>query len=139
MPTISQIKTIQLGRRCCDLNDTAYRTLLRNVAGVESSKALDNRGVEDVLAVMEDLGFDSHPGGETYWRDKVRARGQFCGERMAHKIHALAAEISYEAGSLARRLSGGRTDVVEQLDPHEAWAVIEAMKAIADRQAPAAV
>src|SRR5690242_14136197 len=125
MPTPSHIKTIQLGRRIVGLNDAQYRTLLRNVADVESCTKLDNRGVEDVLAVMEDMGFDSHPAGKTYWRDKVRARGHACGERMVHKILTLAREQRYELEALCRRFSGGRADNPAELTPAEGWKLIE--------------
>lgn len=136
MPTRPQIIAIQQGRRHCRLNDDQYRTLLRNVAGVESSKELDNRGVEDVLAVLEDSGFDSHPAGPTYWRDKVRLRGSSCGERMARKIHALAGDPAqrYDLAAMCRRMSGGRTAVVEELLPREAWQLIEGFKAIVARE-----
>jgi hypothetical protein len=65
----------QAGPKLCNLTDQAYRTLLRSVAGVESCKDLSNAGVEDVMAILEGQGFDSHPGGKTYWRDKVDRRG----------------------------------------------------------------
>lgn len=133
MPTPNQIKVIHDGKRSVGLNESQYRLLLKNVAGVESSKQLDNRGVEDVLAVFEDLGFDSHPAGRTYWRDKVaRRREHGCPERMAHKIHAFA--LPYPLAALVRRMSGGRTDVVEELDAHEAYNLIEAAKAIVARR-----
>jgi hypothetical protein len=46
MPTRNQIIVIQEGKRSLGLADLAYRTLLRSVAGVESSKDLGNVGVE---------------------------------------------------------------------------------------------
>jgi hypothetical protein len=135
MPTTSQVKTIKLGARVCGLGDAQYRLLLRNVAGVDSSTKLDNHGVEDVLAVLEDLGFDSHPAGPTYWRDKVRARGSVCGERMARKIRALADGGRYDLTAMCRRHSNGEADVPEQLTPAQGWALVEALKAINDREA----
>jgi hypothetical protein len=86
------------------LNDPQYRTLLRSVAGVESCKALDNPGVEDVMAVLEGMGFDSHPGGPTYWRDKVDRRGSRVNERMVHLIRELAAGGRYDLAAMV----GGR-------------------------------
>lgn len=134
MPTLSQIKTIKLGQKLCDLNDAQYRTVLRNIGGVESCKDLSARGYEDVMAFLESIGFDGHSLGPTYWRDKVRRRGHGCPERMAHKIHAFAPDLPYPLAALVRRLSGGRTDVVEELDAHEAYNLIEAAKAIVARR-----
>jgi hypothetical protein len=134
MPTTSQIKTIQLGRKVCELNDQQYRTLLRSVAGVESCTKLDNRGVENVLAVLEASGFDSHPAGPTYWRDKAASRGERAGERMVHKIVELQAGQRYALGGLCLRFSDGRTDRPDLLRPHEAWRLIEMLKAAAARE-----
>ena len=133
MPTPTQIRVIQMAKRAVGLTDPAYRTLLRNVADVESSKSLINAGVEDVLAVLEDLGFQSHPAGPNYWRRKVVRRGQCCNERMIWKIEALAAEQRYQLPALCLRMSNRRTDQVGLLYPKEAYNLIEALKAIVDR------
>lgn len=133
MPTLSQIKTIQTGRQVVGLTDAAYRTLLRSVAGVESCKDLSNPGVEDVLAVLEGMGFDSHPSGKTYWRDKVDRRGSRANERMVQKIREMAPHQRYSLPALASRQSGGRTEDVEQLLPREAWMLIELLKATCQR------
>jgi hypothetical protein len=109
MPTRPQIIAIQKARRQLQLNEAQYRTLLWNTAGVESSKDLDNAGVEDVMAVLEDLGFDSHPGGKTYWRDKVARRGSRANERVVHKINELAAQSRYDLAALCERFSQGRS------------------------------
>lgn len=145
MPTNNQLRTIHNGARRVGLiesgkglqrseAETRYRLLLRNVGGVESASDLDNPGVEDVMAVLEDMGFDGHPAGKTYWRDKVRARGSFCGARMAFRIRELTDEQRYELAGLCRRFSGDRTYDVERLYPREAWKLIEMLKAVAKRQ-----
>src|SRR5688572_22326993 len=117
MPTQSQIRTIQKGRRAAGLNEQQYRLLLGNVAGVASCKDLDNAGVEDVMAVLEDQGFDGHPGGKTYWRDKVRARGSRANARQVHLIERLAGQQRYSVPQLCERFSAGRTCTVEGLLP----------------------
>lgn len=139
MPTLSQIKTIQLGRRLCGLSDAQYRMLLRNVGGVDSSKELDSAGVEDVLAVMEDSGFDSHPSGPTYWRDKVRRRGHECGERAVHKIEELSRLQRYPLQRLCELFSNQRTSEPAKLTPGEAWKLIEMLKAAVARETPTPV
>ncbi len=111
MPTKSQLACIHTAARAVGLialggADASYRLLLRNVGGVESAKDLDNGGVEDVMAVLEDLGFDSHPAGKTYWRDKITDRNSgACPPRMAHKIYALAGEQRYELEAMCLRMS----------------------------------
>ena len=137
MPTRPQIIAVQKAKRAVGLNDAQYRTLLRNVAGCESSKDLDNRSLEDVMAVLEDMGAQQHPAGPTYWRNKVRRRNAVGGERMVHKIHALARAIPHPPAGLCLRMSGRRTDQSEQLTPVEAYKVIEALKAIFDRRSKA--
>jgi len=101
------LRVIHTGARAVRLidldgSDARYRMMLRSVGGVESAIELDNRGVEDVMAVLEDMGFDDHPSGRRYWRTKIERRGSCCCERMAHKIHALAKEPGqrYELGAL---------------------------------------
>ncbi len=132
MPTPKQVTLIHVAKSRIGLTDPQYRMLLRNVAGVGSCKDLDQAGVEDVMAVMEDSGFQDKEGG-TYWRDKVRRRGAECGERMRRKIEALAADQQYPLAAMVHRHSNKRTDRVEQLYPREAWNLIEALKAIVDR------
>ena len=134
MPTALQIKLIHVAAKQVRLNERQYRLLLGNVGGVESSKHLDNSGVEDVMAVLEDLGFRGRDG-ETYWRDKVARRGIFGNERMVRKVHALAGESRYQLPALCLRFSHHRTAMVDELDPREMWELIEMLKASNVREA----
>src|SRR4051794_34530291 len=84
MPTNLQLKLIHIAYRQANLEEAQYRTILRNVAGVESAKDLDQAGFEDVMAVIEDCGFREKQKPGDYWRNKVRARGGAAGERMVH-------------------------------------------------------
>jgi hypothetical protein len=123
-----QMMTIQTAKRWLEkhrgMTDAAYRTLLRSVAKVESSKDLDNAGFEQCMAVLEAQGFQSHPRGPTYWRDKA-ADG---GGRSSWKILTLAAESRYELASLCLRFSDGRTERSEDLTPQEAHRLTEMLK-----------
>ncbi len=132
-----QLKLIHIARRQVDLNEEQYRTLLHNVAGVESSRDLSNYDFEDVMAVLEDLGFRDTSGDPERWRRKVRMRGQKGNERMIFKIRQLHAQgqCRYPLDSLARQFSGNRADQVEQLRPREAWGLIEMLKDLAEREA----
>ena len=133
MPTKAQIQIVQIARRKVGLNEPQYRMLLANVAGVQSTTQLDNRSVEDVMDVLEGMGFVDRKHGAGYWGLKVRRRGCFPGERMLRKIEAMATETKYPLPALVRRMSSKRTDRVSQLLPREAWMLIEALKAIIER------
>ena len=91
MTSREQLQLIHAAVRQVGLSDPQYRVLLDNVAGVSSSKQLTNSSFEDVMAVLEDMGFRDHRG-ETRWRDLVARRGTHVSERMVRKIHALSAE-----------------------------------------------
>ena len=134
MPTKDQIQIVQIARRQVGLNEPQYRLLLANVAGVASTKDLGNAAVEDVMDVLEGLGFVDSKNRAGYWGGKVRRRGSECGERMRRKIEVLASETKYPLGALVHRFSGKRTDRVEQLLPREAWNLIEGLKAIVGRE-----
>lgn len=127
MPTPAQLRLVHVAARKAGLNDAQYRTLLSNAGGVQSSRDLTQAGFEDVMAVLEDLGFADDKGA-TYWRDQVEARGQRGTARMVHKIRELATRSVYPLERLVERHSDGRTRDVEQLTPREAWRLIEMLK-----------
>jgi hypothetical protein len=136
--------------------DARYRLLLQNVAGVESAKDLNNVTFEDVMAVLEDLGFSmarqrhidrggfmgisgaAGPAVSTYWREKVAARGSRANERLVHKIRELAATSRYPLSNLCMKFSNRRTEHPEKLKPREAFELIEMLKAAATREASGA-
>lgn len=55
--TTAQIKLIQVARRQLGLEDSAYRDILHDQAGVWSCKDLDQGGVEKVLKRFRKMGF----------------------------------------------------------------------------------
>jgi hypothetical protein len=152
----NQLRLIHMAARDVGLiegkNDTAYRTLLRSTAGVDSATELDNVTFEDCMAVLEDMGFSyerawhrdkasfTGAGGSatrvqsTYWRDKVARRGRRCNERFVFKIRELVPKQRYPLGALCMQFSGGNTADVEQLAPQEAWKLIEMLKAATARE-----
>lgn len=154
--TNEQIKLIHVAARQVGLIDqdgdaARYRLMLSNVGGVESSKQLTNEGLEDCMALMEDMGFSMQRERQierasfmgvkgsirpqsTYWRDRVARRSRFANSRMVWKILELAKEQRYELAAMCRRTSEGRVDDPEQLTPREAWNLIEGFKAIMDRE-----
>lgn len=115
------------------LNDQQYRTILRSVAGVESSEGLDNRSFEKVMAVLEEQGFRQIGKSETYWRDQLSNRGGGS-ERQLHLICELAAKCPYPLESMVWRISSQRTQDPAQLSPREKWQLTESLKAIIARK-----
>lgn len=132
--TDRQIALIHIAAKAVKLDDAQYRLLLSNVAGVTSSDDLDQAGFEDVMAVLEDMGWPPLKD-QDYWRRKVSERGQSTGSRMAFKIRQLHEGLPYPLEALCRRFSEGRTDKLEELKPREAWKLIEGLKAMRDRWA----
>ena len=138
MPTPQQLKLLNLAWRQAGLTDDQYRTVLRNTAGVESGRDLMNTDLENVMAVLEDSGFHYAGHAADYFRNKVAIRGAFCGARLAFKVRELAAQQRYALPALCQRFSNDRTDDVDKLRPHEAWRLVEMLKAVIAREsAPA--
>ena len=118
-----------------DKNEQRYRMLLKNTAGVDSAKDLNQAQFEDVMAVLEDEGFRGG-GSPTYWRDKVAARGSQANARQLKLINDLhAANPRYALAALCKRFSSDRVDRPERLYPREAWKLIEMLKASNAREA----
>lgn len=139
MPTKPQIIAIQSAKRWLMHNraftDAGYRMLLWNVAKKRSCTELGNSAVEDVMAVMEDMGAQQHPRGKTYWRDTVQRRAS--GESSRNQvwaIHAAAALLGIDARGFCFRMSNHRTRDPEALDAREAYNVLEALKAMIQRR-----
>ena len=57
MLTNKQYRLLGVARKQLDLSDDEYRAILRNHAGVESSKDLNTDKLDAVLRAMESMGF----------------------------------------------------------------------------------
>jgi hypothetical protein len=128
-----QIANVHIAKSQLQLDDGEYRLILRNVAGVTSSKDLDNSKLEKVMAFFEERGFRQKDQPQDYWRRKYHAQGQFCGERMTHLINQLSQQVKYPLDSLVARASKGRTARLEELNPAEANNLVEMLKSMAAR------
>ena len=134
-PTALQLRLLHLAARQAGLDETDYRLVLKNCAGVASSKNLDQAGFEDVLALFEERGYRDAGKPEDYWRSKVATRGSLCGARMEFKINELAGKQTYALSGLRRRFSNERTERVDRLSSGEAYRLVEALKEIIEREA----
>lgn len=129
-----QLAILHIAKSQLKLNDQEYRLILRNLAGVESGKDLDNQSLEKVMAFLEERGFRHKDQPDDYWRKKYAAQSRFCGERISQKIHALAPQVKYPLDSLVAKASKGRTARVEELNPSEANQLVEMLKSMTARE-----
>lgn len=136
MLTPLQLRLIHLAYRQAGLAESHYRLILQNVAGAASAKDLTQPAFEDVMSVLEDSGFRETGKPEDYWRSRVATRGSLCGPRMVHKIMSLrGCNPKYPLPALCQKVSGGRVSRIDRLTPLEAYALVEMLKAIAEREA----
>lgn len=144
--TNRQLQIIHTAKRSLGYEDADYRLVLKNIAGVQSSKQLDQKGFELVMAFFESVGFEykahgAHSVGspserqQTYWQSKADRQPRYVSERELRMIEQLQNQSPYKPESMVRRMSNGRTDRVTELYPKEGYALIEALKKIVDREA----
>ncbi len=133
--TVKQLQLIHAAARQAGLNDAQYRLLLRHVGHVASSKDLTQAAFGEVMAALEKTHGHGH-----YWRQRQERRGSVADPRQLWLIRDLWAR--YDAGcadhalqlpGMVERMSAGRTRLLEQLAPREAWNLIEALKQIVAR------
>lgn len=137
MPTKTQIQLLQIARRQLGLEEQEYRFILKTAGKVESSKLLSQFGYENVMAAVEHRGFRTTGKPDDYWRNLVELRGRFASSRQVNEIERLRPLQRYEVPALCARFSQGRTPHASKLTPREAHAMIEMMKAAAERETPA--
>ena len=123
-------------------DDAQWRLILRNIGNVRedatghvSSKSLDNRTVEQVLAWFESVGWQDRKHGPTYWTAKAQRYSRYqITDSEIHMIEKLAAQQPYELAGIIGRLTNHRTTDIQQLSASEAFKVKEALKSIVSRE-----
>lgn len=139
MITNRQLQILHIARRTVErlsngtFDEAAYRTTLRSLGRVESSKDLDQQGFEDVMAYLESHGFTQDKSPADYWQNIVANRGRFASSRQVHEINRLARLQRYELPALCKRWSGGRCWTPSKLIPAEAYKLIEMLKSCVAR------
>lgn len=145
MITAPQIKALRTTVSRAGLDEAGYRLMLKNLGDVDSCKQLTQETYEDCMAILE----DQTDSKDIYWREKVRLRGTFANSRLVHKINELFSAYETAATALGippdkqlkrpglvESASGNRTNSPSGLTPHEAWRLIETLKAIVARARP---
>jgi hypothetical protein len=130
--TPRQLKLLHLAARQVfgPEDDARYRLLLKNVAGVKSSKDLTNDQFDEVMSVLEACGFQDKIHGSNYWQSRSQKP-----TRLIHKCRELAAQVHrYPLEALVKRFTDDRTNDPDQLLPREAWNLVEMLKEVLERQ-----
>jgi len=142
-----QIKLVQTAARAAGLRDGQqdgrYRLLLRNYrqyngCQVNTCKQLNNRQLDDFLAICESMGWRHPDHSETHFRDRAAAADEdsvsyaqiqaidyLCGDMGWTKIHL---------GNFINKMTKDRTGEPFCLSNREAYNLIEALKAILCRK-----
>jgi hypothetical protein len=122
--------------------DGRYRLLLaqyKQPSGrpVTSCKQLNNSQLEDLLAICEAHGWRMPGKPEDYFRKKVMLQGDYSSFAQQEAIKHLAGDLGWsipQVNGLINKMTGGQVLCITNLLPKQAWAVIEALKAILGRQ-----
>jgi hypothetical protein len=134
-PAQIQLLQIAAGTGGAKFSREQYHTMLKNVAGVDSSRdpAFTNEAFERCMALCEQHGFEDRCHGAGYWQGKFEDRAGRASHQQVHKLRELADQTRYPLAPMSRKFSGNRTDTPSELTPREAWNLIEAYKKIIAR------
>jgi len=121
--------------------DGRYRLLLAqykqpNGSPVTSCKQLNNSQLEDLLAICEAHGWRMPDKPENFFRKKVETSGNYASYAQQEAIKHLAGDLGWslpQVNGFISKMTGGGVTCIAQLLPKQAWAVIEALKAILGR------
>ena len=141
-----QIKLVQTAVRAAGIRtkefDGRYRMLLSqykqpNGRPVTSCKQLNNSQLEDLLAICESHGWQCPGKKADHFRSKVQNTDCYASYAQQSAIKHLAGDLGWNDRQLAgmlERLTNGKTNSLVCLAPQNAYAVIEALKAIIGRR-----
>lgn len=128
----NRLAALHCARRDLGLDEDPYRDLLERVGGKRSAADLSDRQLDRVLGEMTRLG----------WKPDHKSRMRQGRTQLGRYMRALWKEVSRERTeaslqAMIRRQLGWGEGVLpdpDLLDPRDANAVIEALKAMAKRQ-----
>lgn len=125
MPTKTDLAKIHIAKQQLGMDDGTYRAMLRNVAGVASSKALSQAGLAKVMTHLKCLGWQPTA------RHGVKPRMTKARQAQIDKIEALLAEAGRPWAYLTSHRPGGRSMVqrLAKVDKLE-WASAEGLRSI---------
>jgi hypothetical protein len=116
-------------------DDDWLRLLVRNAGNVKpddtghvSTKNLDNVGLENVLAVIEQRLHECNAAPGHRWRDAVSMRSGYATSRQVWSIKQLAPQQRYDLRAMCLKFSDGRAEIPERLTPAQAHKMVEFLK-----------
>jgi len=124
-----QISLIHVAKAKLGLSEEEYRTILKTYGYTESSRYLDDLGMERVMQVFRELGF----------KKKKKPRRPDLSILASEAQRKIIYHLMEDLGWIPRRLYGfiqkmTVKDIPEQLTKEEASKVIEGLKKIRDRE-----
>lgn len=140
-----QIKLVHVAIKAAGIDDARYRLLLAqytqaNGARVRSSTQMNNRQVDDLLAICESLGWQHPDKTYCYYREKVRRDHPGSHDSPSFAARAAAEHLSADLGwgeqglkQMISRMTRGRTDSLSSMTHREMYNLIEAAKAMLSR------
>lgn len=109
---------IHIAKKQLGMSDTAYREMLKNIAGVASAADLDVRGRSKVLGHLKSRGFKpAYKAAQKPIKPRSAAKER---EPLLLKIRAILMELKLPwkyADAMAKRMF--KVDRVHWLEPHE--------------------
>lgn len=119
----AHIAKIHVAKAQLGMDEVTYRTMLQQVAGVASSKQLDERGVDKVMAHLQRIGFQ--PKSPTHGKRPVASPAR---NRLIGKIEAQLTEAgrpwAYADGMASRMF---KVDKVAWLKTAQLSAIVAAL------------
>jgi len=141
-----QIKLVQVACKTAGIRnsgqDGRYRLLLSQYrqpskSPVTSCRQLNNSQMEDLLAICEANGWRMPGKPENFYRQKVAKGTDYANFSMQSAIKYLAGDLGWndaQLGGMLKRMTGGAVSDIAFLTPHEAYKIIEALKAMVGRK-----
>ena len=142
----NQIKLIQTAVRSAGLRtaefDGRYRMLLRQYlqpdsTPVTSCKQLNNSQLDDILAICEAHGWRHPEKAEDFYRQKIQQGYEIASYGQQQAIRYLAGDLGItlpQLNEFIKHQTSNEADDVAALAPRQAYSIIEALKAIINRQ-----
>jgi len=140
-----QIKLIHVAVKAAGMNNARYRLLLTqytqaNGARVKSCKQMNNRQVDDLLAICESLGWRHPVKPENFYRQKVQRDNHGMSDTPSFAARSAVLHLAEDLGwgkqglkQMIDRITKGRTDSLSLMTHREIYNLIEASKAMISR------
>lgn len=128
---MSHIAKIHIAKQQLGMDDSTYRTMLREVAGVASSKELDRAGVDKVMAHLVHCGFKPKAAPNHGKRPRPTSERDGLIRKIEAQLTAAGRHWAY-ADALAKRIC--KVEKVDWCDRAQLVKIIAALSYDANRK-----